>query len=111
MLFRITMIRELDKNQVGTPMVGRLITSRTMHALRLHIMVCPSFYYLPPSLRCNHHKVALPFHKGCEPFPFMLEEYAKEGMRGIRETHEVGEAVRFLFTLFLHPLTTHEPQE
>jgi len=41
----------------------------------------------------------------------MLEEYAKEGRRGIRETHEVGEAVRFLFTLSPHPLTTHEPQE
>jgi hypothetical protein len=27
----------------------------------------------------DHHKVPLPFPKGCGPFPFILEEYAKEG--------------------------------
>ena len=54
-------------------------------------LVCPSFYHLPPSsLHHSHHNVPLPFPKGCVPFPLKLEEYAKEGKRGTRVTHEVG---------------------
>jgi hypothetical protein len=45
----------------------------------------------------NHHKVPLPFPKGCGPFPYMLEEYAKEP-----GTHEMGGPdSAFLITLSL----------
>ena len=84
-----------------------------MPGLRLSVanvtldLVCPSFYHLPPSPLCrNRHKVPLPLPKGCGPFPFVLEEYTKERKRGTG-TYEVGQAVRFLFTL---SLATDNPQ-
>ena len=68
------------------------------------LKVCPSSTIYPHPRYTSHHNVPLPFPKGCGPFHLMLEEYAQEGKRGTRVTHELGgPGSAFFSSLFPYP--------